>query len=87
MPDEPKRYVVQKHVMANSVREALEKEPDTPVQSVFPDSNQDSKPTRDAIGFKFSPYASIDFPEEDNMRLNRISSKSHFWRRSTDKPL
>ena len=52
-PAKPKRYIVQKHVMANSVKEALEKEPVTPITSVYPDSNQpDDKPVADRIGFK-----------------------------------
>jgi hypothetical protein len=53
MPAQPKRYVVQKHIMASSVKEALDKEPTEPVTSVFPDSEQPKQNSlADAIGFK-----------------------------------
>lgn len=52
---EPKRYVVQKHIMATCVQEALDKEAKTPVHSVFPDSNQSEGNVVDAIGFKSIP--------------------------------
>ena len=47
--------------MASSVQEAIAKEPETPITSVFPDANQEpEKAVTDAIGFKcvdrFFPY-------------------------------
>lgn len=62
MSNQPKRYVVQKHVMAASVAEALAKEPETPVQSVFPDTAPDNNGNQaDAVGFKYIPNT---FPYE-----------------------
>lgn len=52
-PSKPRRYVVQKHIMAVSVQDALAKEAETPVTSVFPDAEQpQDKHIADAIGFK-----------------------------------
>lgn len=46
----PKRYVVQKYVLAHSAAEALEKEKESPVVSVFLDTPSES-PVCDVIGF------------------------------------
>lgn len=52
----PKRYIIQKHVTATSVKEALAKEPDIPVTSVYPDNeNDDKRGISDAVGFKYVP--------------------------------
>ena len=51
----PKQYVIQKKVMARSVAEALQKEADSPIESVFVDANQPEKAKADAIGFKTTP--------------------------------
>lgn len=48
----PKMYVIQKKVMAISVPEALRKEPETPIESVFPDTAVGNDAKADAIGFK-----------------------------------
>ena len=53
----PVRYVIQKKVMASSVQEALSKEPDLPVDGVFPDGIQPENPKADAIGFR-----TVDLP-------------------------
>lgn len=56
-----KRYVLRKFILAHSAKEALEKEPDTPVADVFIEERpaQESAPV-DAIGFKFTPPPSHD---------------------------
>lgn len=64
MPAEikPKKYIVQKHVMATSVEEAIRKESSTPITSVFPDDKQtEEKNSADAVGFK---YVDVFFPYE-----------------------
>jgi hypothetical protein len=48
-------YIVQKKVVADSVQEALTKERETHVTSVFPDKDGDDKRLSDVIGFKHIP--------------------------------
>ena len=49
----PRRYIIQKHVMASSVQEALKQEAKTPVTSVFPDDKQPEESQKaDCIGFR-----------------------------------
>jgi hypothetical protein len=48
-------YIVQKKVVADSVQEALNKEPETAVTSVFPDTSPKEHGSADAIGFKHVP--------------------------------
>lgn len=60
IPAKPKKYVIQKHVFANSVEEAISKEAATPIQSVFPDSNNDNdRSVSDAVGFKYVDAAHL----------------------------
>lgn len=54
-PAEPKRYVIQKHVMAATAAEALAKESETPVSAVFLDTSSETTMVTDAIGFKYLP--------------------------------
>lgn len=51
----PTTYIVQKKVIANSVRDALAKEPNTPITSVFPDTSPKESSPADAVGFKYVP--------------------------------
>jgi hypothetical protein len=50
-----KRFIIRKRVMARTCAEALAKEPTTPVEDVFVDSEQPPKASADAIGFKPLP--------------------------------
>ena len=51
--DEPKRYCIQRYIKATSVKEALEKEHESEIESVFVSEEKDGKSTHlsDAIGF------------------------------------
>lgn len=46
-------YIVQKRINAGTVQEALKKEPEAPVTSVYPDTAPESDHKADAIGFKY----------------------------------
>lgn len=64
MPEQqkPRRYIIQKHVMACSVQEALKQEAKTPVTSVFPDDKQPEEHQKaDCIGFR---NVTAEFPYE-----------------------
>ena len=55
----PKRYIVRKIVMANSAKEALEKEVNQPVDDVFVEEVQQSQNNPvEAVGFKYLPETS-----------------------------
>jgi hypothetical protein len=58
-----KKYVIRKFIFAPSLKEALRKEPKTPVDEVFIDesSKDDEKREVDCIGFKM---IDLDFPDE-----------------------
>jgi hypothetical protein len=51
----PTTYIVQKKVIADSVQDALAKEPSTPINSVFPDTSPNQGSPADAVGFKYVP--------------------------------
>lgn len=50
--DKPKRYCIQRYVKANSVKEALEKEPESEIESVFVSEDKKADSNADAIGFR-----------------------------------
>jgi hypothetical protein len=51
MTEKSKRYCIQKYVRAASVKEAIEKESESQIESVFVSEEKGRDPSVDAIGF------------------------------------